>query len=181
MFKRLWVLVIGLALMETFAAYAQTEPPESDEVVKETQALDQAAAKAGNDKVFQTLSKQLNVPVSDLQAQQQSTHFGFGQLFIANALANATAKSATPKTFQQIADEFNAGKGWGQIANQNGVKLGSIISSIKRSDKAIQAQQRNENRVTGAQGVSNAPMGEQNRPSQSAGPKGHGNGHGRPK
>jgi hypothetical protein len=102
-------------------------------------------------------------------------------LFITNALANATASSVNPKTFQQIADEFNTGKVWGQIAKENGVKLGSIISGIKRSNKAIQTQKRNDNRPTGAQGMSDAPRGKQDRPSQSAGSRSHGNGHGRPK
>lgn len=73
-------------------------------------------------------------------------------LFITNALANATASSVNPKTFQQIADEFNTGKVWGQIAKENGVKLGSIISGIKRSNKAIQTQKRNDNRPTGGSG-----------------------------
>ncbi len=142
MFKKGMLLLFTMAFVGTFALTTwarqtqtstdKTNTSEMRELEKQARLLDDQAAKEPNDKTFALLSKQLNVPVATLQEEKQNTKFGFGQLFIANALAKSTGK-----TFDQIAQEFRQGQGWGQIANQNGVKLGSVVSQIKSSNKAM--------------------------------------------
>ncbi len=181
MSRRLWIVFLALALSGSWAAYAQTATPKTDDLEKQTQTLDDTATKIGNQKTFETLSKQLGVPVDVLTKQQQSTKFGFGQLFIANALANSIkASDATTKvTFESLAAEFQAGKGWGQIAKENNLKLGSVVSQIKRSNKMLERERKNE---TGGADASAGGGGLKGKPkaSQPNGPKGNrGAGRGR--
>lgn len=110
----------------------KTQSSDMRELEKQARRLDDQAAKEPNDKVFSLLSKQLDVPVATLQSEKQSTKFGFGELFIANALAKSSGK-----TFDQIAQEFRQGRGWGEIAKQNGVKLGRVVSQIKSANKSV--------------------------------------------
>ncbi len=135
MFRKLLTLCAAFLLFLAFA-YAAPEDNSKDvqKLQKESNRLDSEAASmgAGNQAVFDSLSKQLNIPVATLQAEQQSTKFGYGQLFIANSLAQATGKS-----FEQISQEFQSGKGWGQIANENNVKLGKIVSGLKSSGNQL--------------------------------------------
>ncbi len=149
MFRKSIFLLCIMALSAAFAltpVAGQTQKSNDKaksadvrELEKQARQLDQQSAKEPNDKTFALLSKELGVPEATLQSEKQSTSFGFGQLFIANALAKASGK-----TFDQIASEFRGGKGWGEIAAQNGVKLGSVVSQIKTSNKAMTRQVNSE-------------------------------------
>ncbi len=131
MFRKLLIGSLS-AVFLTSMVYAEKgdDSKEVEKLQKEAAQLDKSASQSsGNQVVLESLSKQLNVPVATLQAERQSSKFGFGQLFIANSLAQATGKS-----FDQVAQEFNSGKGWGQIANENNVKLGQVVSNLKRAN-----------------------------------------------
>ena len=105
------------------------EEREVQKLEQEAERLDLEAAHAEDKgRVFQTLSKELGVPVETLKAQQRGTNFGFGRLFIANAFAKATGK-----TFDQMARELKSEKGWGVVARENNAKLGKIISQMRHS------------------------------------------------
>ncbi len=149
MFRRysaLWCVPIVFLMT---VAYAR---PDDSKAAQELQAeatrLDnEAVQNQGNQSaVFESLSKQLKIPVSTLQAEQQSTKFGFGQLFIANSLAQATGKS-----FDQIAQEFNSGKGWGEIAKENNVKLGKVVSGLKRTSNRLENARNQQGQPGGMQ------------------------------
>ena len=77
------------------------------------------------------MSDETGVPVATLQAERTSTGLGWGELEKANLLANASGKS-----FDDIVAMHKAGEGWGEIAHDNGLKLGKIVSNAHRSDKA---------------------------------------------
>ncbi|HYK89185.1 MAG TPA: hypothetical protein VE398_10465 [Acidobacteriota bacterium] len=120
---------------------------------------DEARQSKGNQAVLESLSKQLKIPAATLDAQQRSTKFGFGQLLIANSLAQASGK-----TFDQVAQEFKSGKGWGEIAKENNLKLGTVVSSVKRAgnklrDERMQANRRDQG-VSRQQGAAAGPKGK---------------------
>ncbi len=146
-------------------SYAQTKPAEVKDLEKQSKLLDDQAAKQPNDQTFQQLSKELGVPIETLQAERKSTNFGFGELFIANALAKATGK-----TFDQLATEFRQGKGWGQIAQENNVKLGTIISQVKRSSTAMEKAHNGQTNT----GHGAATKGKSGPPQTGRGPTGRG-------
>jgi len=128
-----FVSLIGLGAIGFAQAPSDIDKKrESRDVQKleqEAERLDLEAVHAeDNGRVFQTLSKELGVPVETLKAQQQGTNFGFGRLFIANALAKATGKS-----FDQMARGLRNEKGWGVITRESNAQLGKIISDMRHS------------------------------------------------
>jgi hypothetical protein len=117
-----------LMLTTSLAADDQTD------LQKSADNLDRAARTAeGRQRVLAEIAKETNLPVSTLETQQAATKFGFGELLIANKLA-----AATGKTFNELAALRTAGKGWGEIAKDNGVKLGEIVSAAHRAEQAVE-------------------------------------------
>ncbi len=164
MLRKISSIVFALALAAALS-YAQTQSPDVKALEKEAKNIDTETAKMSNpEKPFEVLSKQLDVPVDTLKTEKQSTNFGFGQLFIANALAKASGQ-----TFDQIASQFRSGQGWGEIAKANNVKLGQVVSDLKRADKSMQQEHRNE--MAAQRGQSAQPHGSATRGAATKGPK----------
>ncbi len=138
MLRKLLVWFMPWALLATAITASADESKDLQEMQKQATRLDtEASGSEGHTAIFASLSKELNVPVATLQNEQKSTNFGFGQLFIANSLATASGK-----TFDQISQEFKSGKGWGEIAKENNVKVGKVVSALKRTNQQMdQAQQ----------------------------------------
>ena len=163
-----WSLPLALATVTTLAMADQSK--DLQEMQKQMTRLDNEASQSlGHDAVFASLSKQLNVPVATLQDQQQSTNFGFGQLFIANSLAASTGKS-----FDAISQEFKSGKGWGEIANENNLKLGKVISDLKRANRQVERDRTEQAQANaGGSNSNNSNRGQSaNRGSGTAGDSG---------
>ena len=127
-----------------------------------------AATTEGQTRVLQAISTQTGVPVPTLIQQRKATGFGFGELSIANSLAQATGK-----TFDALAAEFKSGKGWGEIAKENNLKLGDVVSKVHESGKAAENAKGDHGK-----GASDGP-GNSGSAGKSAGPaKGGGPGKG---
>src|SRR5262249_10324142 len=77
------------------------------------------------------ISAETGVPIATLQAERASTGLGWGGLEKAHLLANASGQS-----FDSIVAAHQAGEGWGKIAHANGLNLGHVVSSARRSSKA---------------------------------------------
>ncbi len=86
------------------------------------------------------IAKETNVPMFVLEEQRTRSHFGYGGLMIANALALETGKS-----FDEIIALKSSGYGWGRIARENNVNLGRIVSRLDRVDGEFrQAENKSE-------------------------------------
>src|SRR5213592_3479458 len=77
------------------------------------------------------ISAETGIPVATLQAERASTGLGWGGLEKAHLLANATGQS-----FDNIVALHQGGQGWGKIAHDNGLKLGTLVSNANRSSNA---------------------------------------------
>jgi hypothetical protein len=77
------------------------------------------------------ISAATGVPVATLQAERASTGLGWGSLEKAHLLANASGQS-----FDNIVAAHQSGQGWGKIAHNNGLKLGTLVSNAHRSSNA---------------------------------------------
>lgn len=77
------------------------------------------------------ISTATGVPVATLQAERASTGLGWGSLEKAHLLANATGQS-----FDNVVALHQSGQGWGKIAHNNGLKLGTLVSNAHRSSNA---------------------------------------------
>ena len=89
------------------------------------------AAVIGQTRVLTRISNETGVSVDTLQTQKSATGLGNGELEKANLLANATGKS-----FDEIAAAHQAGEGWGEIAHDNGLNLGKLVSGAHQSSHA---------------------------------------------
>ena len=87
-----------------------------------------AASRAANP---DRISAATGVPVATLQAERASTGLGWGSLEKAHLLANASGQS-----FDNIVALHQSGQGWGKIAHNNGLNLGTLVSNAHRSSNA---------------------------------------------
>ena len=86
------------------------------------------ASRAAN---LDRISAATGVPVATLQTERASTGLAWGSLEKAHLLANATGQS-----FDNIVALHQGGQGWGKIAHDNGLKLGTLVSNANRSSNA---------------------------------------------
>ena len=77
------------------------------------------------------ISAATGIPVATLQAERASTGLGWGSLEKAHLLANASGQS-----FDNVVALHQSGQGWGKIARNNGLKLGTLVSNAHRSSNA---------------------------------------------
>jgi hypothetical protein len=106
--------------------------------------LDDDAARAartpdGRSRLDERLAKQFNVDPSVVTGLR-NRNLSPGQATIALALSQQLMKKDTTLSQQQALDKIvadrQAGKGWGEIAHGLDLKLGHVISDVKKADKA---------------------------------------------
>src|SRR5205814_644877 len=77
------------------------------------------------------ISAATSVSVETLQAERASTGLGWGGVEKAHLLANASGQS-----FDNVVALHQSGQGWGKIAHNNGLNLGTLVSNAHRSSNA---------------------------------------------
>lgn len=129
----LWLLFSGLLGASPLPAWGAEPAAPLDDHAK---AINRAAATPeGGQRVVEHLSKELNVPAASLRAQREQSKLGWGELSIANRLSQKTGVPV-----DQLIAEHKSGKGWGVIAKERNVKLGPMVSELKKSDQALEAK-----------------------------------------
>lgn len=88
-------------------------PPTADQIARVVAAL-----------------KAAGITATTAQVQQLATKLGLGQAVRVLAFANASNKTASPKTPDAIVAMFEAGKGWGQIKKELSLSVGPGIGWI---------------------------------------------------
>ena len=95
----------------------------------------------GQRRVTERIASQFNVQpsvVTDLRSRK----LGFGGATIALALSQELMKRDSSLTQQAALDkilaERQAGKGWGVIAHDLSLKLGQVVSEVKKAEKATE-------------------------------------------
>ncbi|MGI8482486.1 MAG: hypothetical protein ACR2MF_10560 [Chthoniobacterales bacterium] len=89
----------------------------------------------GTVRVYDTISRETNVPVAVLQDQRTRYGLGYGGLLIGNALAVEIGRP-----FDEIVALRQAGRGWGDIARQYNVNLGQVVSRAHRADTVFHVE-----------------------------------------
>lgn len=125
-----------------------------------------AATPEGRERVVEHLSKELNVPAATLRTQREQSKLGWGELSIAHRLSQKTGVPV-----DQLIAEHKSGKGWGAIAKERNVKLGPMVSELKKSDEALEARAKKAEKGKG-------PSVTAERGAGGAGSPGRGGGHG---
>ncbi len=116
-------LLVGL-----IAAVRADEAADLDKQVEVIDKTDQQATQP--DQPLTEVARKTGVPEKQLKEQKAKTKLNSGSLYIANTLAAKTGKS-----FDEIMAQKNSGKGWGQIAKENNVKLGPLMKDAKKLEK----------------------------------------------
>jgi len=143
------LLIAGIALVIPKAALAD-DAKDMQKNERQLQAnvrrFDEDAARAvrtpeGQRRLDERLGKQFNVEPSVVTGLR-NRNLSPGQATIALALSQQLMKRDTTLTQQQALDrivtERQAGKGWGEIAHNHDLKLGRVISDVKKADTAAE-------------------------------------------
>lgn len=88
----------------------------------------------GTVRVYDTISRETNVPVTVLQEQRTRYGLGYGGLLIGNALAVETGRP-----FGEIVALKQGGRGWGDIARQYNVNVGQVVTRAHRAGTVFQS------------------------------------------
>jgi hypothetical protein len=141
------LLIAGLSLGLPMIAQADdTQDMQKHERQLQANAtrLDDDAARAartpdGQSRLDGRLAKQFNVDPSVVTGLR-NRNLSPGQATIALALSQQLMKQDKTLSQQQALDKIvadrQAGQGWGEIAHGLGLKLGRVVSEVKKADKA---------------------------------------------
>lgn len=142
--KHIAAAVLSLALMAGVPSLPAADV--AADLERSAAALDAAAKRPeAHARVMVIISQDTGVPVKTLEEQKAKSNLGFGGVFIANALAKETGK-----TFDELVALHQGGMGWGQIAKDNNVKVGPIVSQAKAAEKAVKSDKKpDQQRSTG--------------------------------
>jgi len=108
--------------------------------------LDADATRASNTpdgqrRVTERIAKEFKVQPG-VVTELRSRIGGYGQATIAPALSQELMKRDPTLSQQAALDKIvalrQAGKGWGVIAHEQGLKLGRVVSDVKRAEKATE-------------------------------------------
>lgn len=125
------------------------DPPDAQkherQLLADAKEIDAGATRAsstpeGQRRVTERIAKEFNVQpavVTDLRGR----FGGYGQATIALALSQELMKRdglSQQDALNKISTLRQAGKGWGVIAHEQGLKLGHVISGVKRAEKATE-------------------------------------------
>lgn len=143
------LLAVGVGLVFPIAASAndlKDHQKHERQLQADAKQIDSDASRAANTpdgqrRVTERIAKQFNVQpsvVTDLRNRK----LGFGGATIALALSQELMKRDSSLSQQAALDKIlaqrEAGKGWGVIAHGMGVKLGHVVSEVKKAGKATE-------------------------------------------
>jgi hypothetical protein len=156
---RLLLAAGAVALFVAAVASAQPSRPadsRGENDVERLQAtgarLDADAARAasapeGQRRVAERLAEQFKVDES-LVTNLRTRKLGWGEVAITLALSQELMKQDASLTqaaaIQTILDKRQGGAGWGGIAHELDLKLGHVISEVRRADKGVERIARHE-------------------------------------
>lgn len=138
MSARIWssIWLIGLAgwlMVQSPPAWGEDPAAALDDHAR---AVNRAAkTPRGEQRVVERLSQELKVPAATLRAKREQSKLGWGELSIAYRLSEKTGVPV-----DQLIAEHKDGKGWGAIAKEHNVKLGPLVSEVKKSSRAVEAK-----------------------------------------
>lgn len=121
------------------------EQRRAQQLQAEAKRLDAEAATAsstpeGQSRVTQAIAKELKVQES-VVTNLRNKGLGYGEVTIAVALAQELQKRDKTLTTQQALDRIqarrDAGQGWGEVAHDLDLKLGHVVSEVKKAEKEI--------------------------------------------
>ncbi len=147
-------LVFLTAGVSAISAYTVDEKKLDAEVA----ALDKdAGAPRGETIVTERLEKEFNVTEAQITSLRDKK-FGFGEIAIVFALASKLSGGITDDNISKIMAMRQGPpvQGWGEIAKTSGIKLGAVVSDVKKVERSsrseIGREERAEHELSGRRG-----------------------------
>jgi hypothetical protein len=122
------LLLIALLMLAFSVLPAQAQYSEIYRLDKAVNGLDEKV-------VLAKLSEKLSIPADTLAQQKMQHSLSFGQLYIAHALAKAMNKD-----FDTMMSQIKSGKTWGQLVQENNVRLQPISRSVQDLEKMLKKE-----------------------------------------
>jgi len=96
-----------------------------------------AQAKTAADKkiVLGAVAQQTNVPEKTLESQMATTHLTYGELVVANSLAEGSGQAVTNILARK------KGKGWAEVSREVKINPASVIDRLRTTQKVVQMSQ----------------------------------------
>jgi hypothetical protein len=96
-----------------------------------------ARAKTDADKKFvlAAVSQQTQVPEKTLQSQMATTHLNYGELLVADSLAEGSGKTLTNIV------ALKQGKGWAALSQEVKINPSSVLERLRTTGKVVQMSQ----------------------------------------
>ncbi len=96
-----------------------------------------ARAKTDADKklVLAAVSQQTQVPETTLQSQMATTHLSYGELLVADSLAEGSGKTLTNIV------ALKQGKGWAALSTEVKINPSSVLDRLRTTGKVVQMSQ----------------------------------------
>jgi hypothetical protein len=140
---------LSLALVTGAAGAAAQDQRALGQVQAEANALDTRASRVagtpeGQRRVAESLAAEFKVDRATVEGLRERK-MGWGEVAIALALSQELMKQDPTLTQDQALAKILAGRengGWGKVAQQYGLKLGPVLSGIKRADKQVAGLER---------------------------------------
>lgn len=128
---------LALVLAATAPLWAQADQDEG-RLQATNRAIDKDAASKGSAVQVQTLSKQFNIPSSQIESMRAQKQ-GWGEITIQLTMAQHLTQTA-PQTYPSMNDALakiqtlrNEHMGWGKIARDLGFKLGPVVHDAEQA------------------------------------------------
>jgi len=115
-------------------------------------SVDREAAAKGDSVVAERLATEFGMTADALTAEKTHYNTGWGDLMIAHALqANAKTDITLDQVFQMRTSD---GLSWGQIAHGFDLRLGDVVSGVKREGAVATGHAKGDGKVATMRGVS---------------------------
>jgi len=124
-------LVIGLLCPAT-AIHAENEAV-LNQAIKDLNA--RAKTDADKKLVLAAVSQQTQMPEKTLQSQMATTHLNYGELLVADSLAEGSGKTLTNIV------ALKQGKGWAALSTEVKINPSSVIERLRTTGKVVQMSQ----------------------------------------
>jgi len=85
--------------------------------------------------VLNAVAQQTKIPEATLQSQMKQNQLGYGELLVANSIAQASKQKLDAVLARK------QGKGWSDVANELKVDSSSIVARLRNANKMVQAAQ----------------------------------------
>ena len=129
---------IVIPFLVVYSLCAATAIPAENEAILNQAIKDlNARAKTDADKklVLAAVSQQTQVPEKTLQSQMATTHLNYGELLVADSLAEGSGKTLTNIM------ALKQGKGWAALSTEVKINPNSVLDRLRTTGKAVQMSQ----------------------------------------